>query len=184
VGEILSQVRRLDETVRDLLVVARPWKPEPQPIDLVEVVDRVAAVLKQEPKMQRIELRREMAPRVPLRADPRLLQEVLMNLLQNAADAMPRGGTVRILAGPEDGHLVVRVVDSGTGIPAEHVPRLFRPFFTTKTRGTGLGLAISKKIIEAHGGRIDIDSAVGKGTEVRITLPKEESSHGAPDPGR
>ena len=175
VAEILAQVRRLDETVRDLLVFARPWIPEPQPVDLVEIIGRVTSIVKQQDRMASISMRCEGPPSLLLSADPRLLQEVLFNIFQNAVDAMPRGGQIRVdVDGPSDS-AVVRVRDTGIGIAPEHQARLFSPFFTTKTRGTGLGLAISKRMIEAHGGRLEIESELGKGTEVRITLPRENA---------
>ncbi|KAF0246754.1 MAG: hypothetical protein FD180_425 [Planctomycetota bacterium] len=176
VAEILAQVRRLDETVRDLLVFARPWTPEPQPVDLVEIIGRVTSIVKQQDRMASISLRCDGPPSLVLSADPRLLQEVLFNILQNAVDAMPRGGLIRVdVDGPVDS-AVVRVRDTGTGIAPEHQARLFSPFFTTKTRGTGLGLAIAKRMIEAHGGRLEIESELGKGTEVKITLPRETAA--------
>jgi PAS domain S-box-containing protein len=183
VSEILAQIRRLDDTVRDLLVFAKPWTPEMTATDAVDVIDRVATQVRQEPGRQGILVRRETPATLPLEADPRQLQEVLLNLVHNAADSMPQGGCIRIVGTADDGHVVVRVIDTGGGIHPDHHGRLFRPFFTTKTRGTGLGLAISKKIIEAHGGRIDIESEPGRGTEVRIALPKEHG-HGVPSAGR
>lgn len=178
-GEVIAQVRRLDRTVRDLLVFARPWKPELQPVDLVDLLERAAVLLRQEPRMKEIAIRLEGPESVRLEADPGLLQEVLVNLVHNAADAMPSGGLIRLVAGAENGCATLHVVDDGTGIPPEVREKLFRPFFTTKTRGTGLGLAISKKIVDAHGGRMEIGGVPGKGTDVGITLPKEPG-HGAP----
>ncbi|MCE9583827.1 MAG: PAS domain S-box protein [Planctomycetes bacterium] len=173
VSEILAQVRRLDETVRDLLVFARPWTPEPQPTDLVELIDRVSRIIRQQERMKTVSMKKQSPASLVLQADPRLLQEVLFNILQNAVDALPHGGSIRILVEESPAEAVVRVIDTGTGISPEHLPRLFSPFFTTKTRGTGLGLAISRRMIEAHGGRVEIDSELGVGTEVRITLPRE-----------
>jgi PAS domain S-box-containing protein len=171
VAEILAQVRRLDETVRDLLVFARPWTPEMQSVDLVELVGRVTRLLSHADRIPAVLFRIETPPSASVTADPRLLQEVLFNVLQNALDASPGGGEVRVVVEERAGEAILRIIDSGTGITPAHMQRLFSPFFTTKTRGTGLGLAISKRMVEAHGGRIDIDSVPGKGTEVRITLP-------------
>jgi signal transduction histidine kinase len=176
VSEILAQVRRLDETVRDLLVFARPWTPEPQTTDLIELLGRVTRILKQQERMSTIALHCETPPSLVLSADPRLLQEVFFNILQNAVDALPRGGEIRVDIQETPGMAVIRVRDTGCGISPDHIPRLFSPFFTTKTRGTGLGLAISKRMIEAHGGRVEIDSELGKGTEVKISLPLENAA--------
>jgi signal transduction histidine kinase len=101
---------------------------------------------------------------------------VLINLLVNARDAMPEGGTVRIetsaVTGPEEGVRLV-VADTGPGIPADVLPRISEPFYTTKTAGTGLGLPLSYNIIREHGGRIEVDSAAGRGTTFIITLPED-----------
>ncbi len=176
VSEILAQVQRLDETVRDLLVFARPWTPEPQTTDLVELLGRVTRILKQQERMSTIALRCDTPASLMLSADPRLVQEVFFNILQNAVDAMPHGGEIRVDIKETPGMAVIRVRDTGSGIAPDHIPRLFSPFFTTKTRGTGLGLAISKRMIEAHGGRVEIDSELGKGTEVKISLPLENAA--------
>ena len=173
VPEILAQVSRLDDTVRDLLIFARPWTPELQPTDFVDVVDRVVRIVERQDKAVGVKIRRELPATLTLAADPRLLQEVLFNILQNAVDAMPRGGTIRMVMSEPAGEVLLRIIDTGIGIAPEHQARLFAPFFTTKTRGTGLGLAISKRMVEAHGGRLEIDSRHGKGTEVRISLPRQ-----------
>ncbi|NUN48131.1 MAG: PAS domain S-box protein [Candidatus Brocadiae bacterium] len=171
VSEILAQVHRLDETVRDLLVFARPWTLDLQEVDTVDIVHRVVSILRQQVKVQSVTIRTELPDILPMSADPRLLQEILFNLLQNGIDAMPRGGTLRVTLDTENSDAVLRIIDTGMGISPEHMARLFSPFFTTKTRGTGLGLAISRRMIEAHGGRVHVDSEVGKGTEVRVSLP-------------
>jgi CheY-like chemotaxis protein len=116
----------------------------------------------------------------PVFADPGHLEQVLMNLVVNARDAMPQGGLVSLRTSLDDGHVVLSVADTGHGIPASVRERLFEPFFTTKEvgRGTGLGLSVVHRIIEDAGGRIDVFSEEGHGAEFRITLPR----HGAPEP--
>jgi two-component system, NtrC family, sensor kinase len=115
------------------------------------------------------------------------LTEVFVNLLNNALDAMPQGGTVVIRASassPPEG-VWVEIADSGAGIAAEHLPRVFDPFFSTKApgQGTGLGLSISHGIIEDHGGQIRIQSVPGAGTKVVVTLPREAHRDGIPHSG-
>ena len=110
--------------------------------------------------------------------DPGKLRQVLVNLIQNAAEAMPETGghvTVRATAFPAAGSVVVAVEDDGPGIGADHLARLFEPFFTTKFSGTGLGLAISKSIVEQHGGRIEVSSEPGRGTTFLLVLPEERA---------
>jgi len=101
------------------------------------------------------------------------LREALTNLVFNAIDALPRGGTLQLVARDADEHVIIEVVDSGTGMTPEVAARVFEPFFTTKgERGTGLGLAMVFGIVERHGGRIEVDSAPGRGTTVRLSLPR------------
>jgi CheY-like chemotaxis protein/anti-sigma regulatory factor (Ser/Thr protein kinase) len=104
---------------------------------------------------------------------PASLREALINLVFNAIDALPRGGSLQLAARDADDHVIIEVIDSGTGMSPEIAARVFEPFFTTKgERGTGLGLAMVYGIVERHGGRIDIDSAPGRGTTVRLSLPR------------
>ena len=99
------------------------------------------------------------------------LTQVLLNLVKNAIQAMPDGGTVRITAGIDGKQAIIKVSDNGHGISQEDMSRIFEPFFTTKARGTGLGLALCRKIVEEHGGTITVQSVVGEGTSVSITIP-------------
>jgi signal transduction histidine kinase len=107
------------------------------------------------------------------------LNQVFMNLLVNAAQAIPEKGEINIETETINGHIVIRISDTGSGIPPEIIPKLFDPFFTTKPagKGTGLGLAISSGIIQKHNGTIDVESTIGKGTTFTIRLPL----HGVPD---
>jgi signal transduction histidine kinase len=125
-----------------------------------------------------------------LRADPHQLEQVFLNILMNALEAMPSGGNLTITSGMkqrETGLFAeVQITDTGIGIPPEHLPRIFDPFFTTKEvgKGTGLGLSVSYGIVKAHGGFIDIESEVGKGTTMTVALPagSEGGSDGPPAP--
>src|SRR5437016_8746672 len=116
------------------------------------------------------------------------LEQALTEIVSNALDAMPDGGRLEIATRPEGGHVggtgvVVEIGDSGSGIPAEILPNLCEPFFTTRPEGTGLGLAIAKRYVEETGGRLDIASRIGHGTTVRIWLPIA-SGDAAPTPVR
>jgi signal transduction histidine kinase len=104
-------------------------------------------------------------------ADPHLLHRVFANLLLNAMQAMPGGGTLNVNAFSEDGAIAVRVSDTGTGIREDFKDKLFKPLFTSKAKGTGLGLAVVKRIVEAHGGEIIVESEVGKGSTFTVKLP-------------
>jgi len=170
--EILEQVRRLDRTVRGLLSFSKPTTPSRQPIVLFEFIERIARTAVDQQPSRRILVRQEGPADLTLSADPVLLEQVLWNLFLNASEAMKTGGEILVRYREEGPSIDLSVEDSGVGIPPEVVERLFRPFMTTKTSGTGLGLSLCRKIIEAHGGTIGIASTPGKGTQVRIRLPK------------
>jgi len=170
--EVLRQVNRLDGTVKDLLVYARPKPPRFQRCKLNRLIERVLTVLSRERDLQRVRLEYVNSRQLPLYADEAQIEQLVMNLLHNAAHASPDGGLVRVLTTSNaDGFRLV-VEDQGHGMDQETWQRAFEPFFTTKARGTGLGLPICRKIVEAHGGTISIRSAVGQGTTVTVRLPR------------
>ena len=183
--EILSQVRRLDKTVRDLLAFARPGRPDVAPCDLHQVLDRTLLLVAGDPEAKRVRVVRNYRADLPrLEADGKQLGQVFLNLVLNAIQAMPDGGQVRIrtaLRGVRDGNgtgplpagaeVEVEVTDNGPGIPAQLREEIFKPFVTTKHRGTGLGLSVSRRIVEEHGGRITVECPPGGGTTFRILLP-------------
>jgi signal transduction histidine kinase len=103
--------------------------------------------------------------------DAQRLEQVALNLMLNAAEAMPEGGTLTVRLGVDAGCAVLEVADTGVGIPAEQVEKVFRPFYSTKPTGTGLGLALAARIIAAHEGAVHIESETGRGTTVRVVLP-------------
>ncbi len=166
------------ERVRELVVKLRTFsrldEGEFKAINVVEAVESVLLFLRHK-TADRIEVVRDYAADNQLACYAGQLNQVIMNVVANAVDAMPEPGTltVRTGLGPDDTFLVA-VRDTGCGIPPEHLEHIFDPFFTTKDvgKGTGLGLAISYKIVQAHQGRIEIDSTVGGGTEVRVLIPR------------
>jgi signal transduction histidine kinase len=99
------------------------------------------------------------------------LKQAFMNVVLNAIEAMPQGGELKVSTLTQDNSVCIKIVDTGVGIPAEDLEHIFQPFFTRKTRGTGLGLANVKRIFEEHGGNVEIESTIGKGTEVSLWLP-------------
>jgi signal transduction histidine kinase len=103
--------------------------------------------------------------------DPEMIERVLINLITNSIQAMPEGGDVKISASQRGEMAMIRIEDTGTGIPEEAMPKLFQPLFTTKAKGVGLGLAACRRLVEAHGGKIAIRSEVGVGTEVTLEFP-------------
>ncbi|HXX95283.1 MAG TPA: ATP-binding protein [Planctomycetota bacterium] len=170
VGEILEQINRLDRTVRDLLTFARPATPSRQDLDVGETLGKAWSLLASQPAAAAVRFRLE-GEGIRAQADSQLLHQVWLNLLQNAVEAMPRGGDLEVrVTGGDPVRIEIR--DSGLGIDPAHQARLFRPFFSTKTRGTGLGLAITKKILEAHGGSIRVESRPRKGTSIFVEIPR------------
>jgi two-component system NtrC family sensor kinase len=180
---IVRETKRCRQIVKGLLDFARPMPPEKQVCDLAEIVERAIQIVQVQLTAHRVELRRQIRPDLPrVTVDANQIQQVLVNLLLNANDAIgDDGGTITLVAErvPDaDGsrerarQIEVRVSDSGSGIPPENLEKIFDPFFSTKGRkGTGLGLAVVWGIIEKHGGRIEVQSEVGKGTTFRILLP-------------
>ncbi|PYK30553.1 MAG: PAS domain-containing sensor histidine kinase, partial [Verrucomicrobia bacterium] len=109
-----------------------------------------------------------------VRMDPGQIQQALVNLVRNALQAMTKGGVLRLQTGQSSENVWVSVSDNGVGIPADHVKRIFEPFYTTKKKGSGLGLMIVQRIVRDHGGGIELESRVGEGTTFRIWLPLHE----------
>ena len=172
---IMDEAQRCKAIVKDLLNFARQQDVLAQETDLQALVKEVIFKINNRHKFDNIKFVQEFSADLPhIQADPAQLQQVFINLLNNAADAMEAGGTITILAKPLDGKTVeIRVADTGSGISPEHVERLFTPFFTTKPagKGTGLGLSIVYGIIKMHRGQIYVQSEVGQGTTFVITLP-------------
>jgi signal transduction histidine kinase len=173
---ITAEVDRLGRWLRGLLDAARPFEPRFAPLDVNGVVRAALSVLQERMARDDVALTRILAADLPkIRADEVHLEQAFVGVLENALDAMPGGGglEVRTDRWGGDGSAAVRVQvrDSGEGIPAERLARVFDAFFTSKPRGTGLGLAITRKVIEAHGGRVEIDSRVGRGTTVTMLIP-------------
>lgn len=168
-----SGLARIERLVQRLLDMARPSTPSLEPVRVEEVLED--ALLFVRPRLNRsgIKIERDF-PAEPLqvRADRMQLAQVLINLLLNAADAMPEGGRIALTGrnGENGDRVVLEIADTGKGIAAEHVPHIFEPFYTTKRNGTGLGLAVVARIIETHQGRIEVQSEAGKGTRFKMEL--------------
>lgn len=152
-------------------------KPELERIDAKDAVERVRALYESgAARDAKIQFRIDAADAsMPLRADPELLHRALSNLVLNAIDAMPDGGTLKIAAYPVGDQIELRVSDTGQGLTPEECERLFTPYYTTKVHGTGLGLAIVQSVVADHGGTITVESPAGGGATFIITLPKGEA---------
>jgi two-component system, sporulation sensor kinase E len=168
----LAEIKRLDFIIGQFLSAIRPTKPQLQPVSLNDLLEESLRFLQPEIDKSRVEVRRELRadlPKMPL--DANQIKQALYNLIRNACQAMPDGGALTVETAFNDHEVRVSFTDTGGGIPAEDLNLLFQPFFTTRGAGTGLGLMIVRRIIREHGGEIDIESRVGKGTKVSIFLP-------------
>ena len=174
----MSEATRASRIVRGLLDFARRREPAREPVPVHELIDRALDLLGARLHRTGIEVQRLYdATLPPVLVDRDQLTQVLLNLLGNAVDAMPDGGTLTLetaLVRDEQGAAAaVSVTDTGTGIPEEQLERIFEPFFTTKPegRGTGLGLSVSQGIVRRHGGVLEVRSKPGQGTTMQIRLP-------------
>ncbi len=165
---------RVRDIVRDLKAFSRASPESRAPVDLAAVIDRAARLAGAELRA-RARVRVELGALPPVLGDETRLGQVFLNLLMNAAEAIDLGAPDRnevvVRAERGDGEVTLSVTDTGAGIAPDLLPRLFDPFFSTKVRGNGLGLAISLEIVNAHGGRIEVESTLGKGSTFRVTLP-------------
>jgi len=178
--KIYRQTSRASSIVNNLLNFSRVSDARFSAVDLHRVLEDTIQLLEAQLHNTEIEVVRQYAeplPSVPGNAPK--LQQVFMNLILNARDAMPRGGRLAISTGHEDGWITIRFADNGLGILPENLGRIYDPFFTTKQigKGTGLGLAVSYGIIQDHGGEIVVESKAGEGTIFRINLPLTTAHH-------
>jgi PAS domain S-box-containing protein len=175
---IYQEAERAARIVKNLLLFAREKRPERHPVNLNEIVERTLALRNYELRVMNIQLEQNLAPELPaVFADPAQLQQVLLNLIVNAEQAIQHGngeGSIRIRTWHKaNGRVALEISDSGPGIPADIIPRIFDPFFSTKPAGsgTGLGLSITYGIIHEHGGEIVVESQPGKGAKFTLDLP-------------
>ena len=175
IHEIKRESKRCKKIVQDLLSYARTPRPSLEQVDLNELLEQIADFAANHTDMRGVTIRTEFAPDLPkVFLDGDQMRQVAINLILNAGGAMPDGGNLTIRSETVDpGHIRMVFSDSGCGIPAENLEKIFEPFYTTKERGTGLGLAITRQIIEQHRGEISITSDPGSGTTVTVTLPVE-----------
>jgi signal transduction histidine kinase len=176
---IEQEIRRMERSLQRFLDFARPPHPEQRPLNLVPLLEQTAALVEGRAKKQRIAMQIQAPDEVVLvNADRDQLQQLVLNLVINALDVMPDGGRLLLrLSQPNDAQVELRVEDTGPGIPAHLLPRLFDPFVSTKETGVGLGLAVSFRIAERHAGRLwaETDRPQGAGACLVLSLPVLET---------
>jgi signal transduction histidine kinase len=171
-GQVTAELAHVDETLRDLLGLAKPVGLVREAQRIPEVVDSALVRLAGTPGRERVRVVREYAPDLPVVLADRLrLEQAVVNLCVNALEAMPAGGTLTVGVRAAGDRVQIDVSDTGVGIPPENLARIMKPFFSTKPHGTGLGLPLVARVIAAHGGRVTVQSEVGVGTTFRIELP-------------
>jgi two-component system, LuxR family, sensor kinase FixL len=175
VDEALRRLDALGAMMTDLLLYARPPKPRLELLDVTTLAESLMAFLRLDPAWSQVTCKVSGDPQ-PVLGDAELLKVALQNLLLNALHAMDGRGDISVVIARNGGTVHLDVRDSGTGIPATAMPRLFTPFFTTKARGTGLGLPTARRIARAHGGDIDVVGTGPSGTTIRLRMPVHDSA--------
>jgi two-component system NtrC family sensor kinase len=163
--------------VRGLLDFARQTEPQKVLSDITEVTQKSINLISHQASIQNVKIEKKIKPDLPkIMIDAGQIQQVFINILLNAIEAMPRGETLTVSSEVEDEMTAIQFTDTGIGIPEENLPKIFDPFFTTKEqgKGTGLGLSVSYGIIERHRGKLEVKSQVGKGTTFTVKLPIKE----------
>jgi signal transduction histidine kinase len=168
---IEGEIARLERLLTEFLELARPRGIRHEPVDVSKLVEEVLEFQAEAFNDHHVELKAAIAPACVATGDAEKLRQVLINLLVNALDAMPESGTLSVKVSAVRPIVAIEISDSGPGIDPRILPEIFDPFFTTKEAGTGLGLSIVRKIVDQHGGRIELDSRPGRGTLVRVELP-------------
>jgi signal transduction histidine kinase len=172
-AEMMVQLGRVNHAVNDLLSYARPSPPALEEFSLNELIQKTIGLFSQQTKGQEISISSDLTgAQLLISADRKQLQQVLWNILLNAVQALDGAGSVSVRSMKDNSSAVIQVSDTGKGMSADQINRVFQPFFTTKHKGTGLGMTISKRIVEQHHGTISIASEPKRGTTVTILLPQ------------
>jgi signal transduction histidine kinase len=169
---VKAEIGRLSRLLTEFLELARPRAPHREPVDLARVVVDMLELEAEALSCRSIRVVRDLSTSIAAFGDVEKLKQVVLNLIVNALDAMPEGGTLSVAVGQDAENAWIRIDDTGPGVDPAIVAEIFDPFFTTKSAGTGLGLAIVRKIIEQLGGRVHIETQPGRGTTAHVTLPR------------
>jgi two-component system sensor histidine kinase HydH len=169
---IVQETKRLNTIVTDFLNSARPPTPNLMPCNVDEILEKNLRFLAPETEKNGYKIHKRLATHIrQIQADPGLLYEAFLNILVNAMQAMPEGGTITVELADRQDTLTIVFSDEGKGIPDDILQKIWQPFFTTKDKGSGLGLPVVRKIVEGHGGTVRIENGPLKGVQVTVTLP-------------
>jgi two-component system NtrC family sensor kinase len=180
-GDVQNEILHIQNILNDLLSYARPRPPTFHPADLNVTIEQAVMLARQQVRTRPVKVL--FAPNTslpPVAHDPALIQQVVLNLVLNGIQAIPREGVVEVAIARENDHALISVKDNGKGISPDALPKIFRPFFTTRKEGTGLGLSLANGIVQSHGGKIEASSTLGQGTQFRIHLPIERPKSDLP----
>jgi signal transduction histidine kinase len=173
VAVIEGEIRRLDEVVQGFLKFTRPEDLRLQPVKVQTLFEEILPVVQPEAQKHNVRVVVDCSSAQAVNADAAMLRQAFLNLAINACQAMPDGGTLRLICAPAPPHRVeVRVEDTGVGIPPEHLGKIFDLYFTTKDHGTGIGLSMVYRIVQMHDGEIEVQSTPGRGTVFTMLLPR------------
>lgn len=169
---MVEEVDRMEKIIRDFLLMTKPSDVIRETISLDTVIERVLVLVQNQAILRNIQVNTELCELPPVLMHKEAIQQVVLNLMQNALEAMNVGGTLTVRTEEEDKYVMLRVIDTGIGMTDEEIQNLGSPFYSTKTEGTGLGLTVSSKIIKEHRGQLEVQSEKGVGTTITIRLPK------------
>ena len=169
---VYRETARLREILDDFLRYAGRIELDRKPTELNALLEELVDFFAPQAQFQRVQLRlKKHATPVVANVDPKLIKQAVLNLMLNALQAMPAGGDLILGAAKQDGQALIEVIDTGKGIPADAIDKIFNAYYTSKKGGTGLGLAMAQRIVKEHGGEIGVKSELGKGSDFTLRLP-------------
>jgi two-component system NtrC family sensor kinase len=176
----LSEIQRLSEMLRNMLSFSKPEEEKRRPVKIDELIEGILLMMEKQMRESNIQVETTFDPGIPeIMASTNQMRQVMLNIIKNAKEAMPKGGTLLVRTSKEDNRILIHIQDTGIGIPEEIRAKIFEAFFTTKqkVKGVGLGLSVCYGIIKDHGGEIRVESEEGKGTTFVISLPIDSQIH-------
>jgi len=174
ITSIKHEIQRLNKLVGDFLDYGKPLRLSLQEVDMNGLIDELIALVWAKAEKDGIKIHHHYGELPKLYLDPDLIKTCIFNVILNAFQAMPAGGDLTLSTKTSDSRAYIIIEDTGPGISKENLPKLFDPFFSTKSTGLGLGLALTKRVVEEHGGKVDFNSIEGRGSKVTISLPMKE----------